>query len=107
LGHKRPWTTKELIDITTSHASSEEVVGVIFDRARGKAKRDEYTGEGASNCSKKKKKRGKQQSGDLLMTIAERKGKKAPTEGTLNHFEKMLEGPCPNHTYPIKNAYKD
>jgi hypothetical protein len=29
------------------------------------------------------------------------------TEGTTDHFEKMLEGPCPNHAYPIKHAYKD
>jgi hypothetical protein len=56
---------------------------------------------------KKKKKRGKQWSGDLLVAAAERKGKKVPTEGTMDHFEKMLEGPCPNHTYPIKHTYKD
>jgi hypothetical protein len=55
LGHKHPWTTKELLDIATSHALSEEVVGVIFNHARGKAKRDEDASEGASNRSKKKK----------------------------------------------------
>jgi hypothetical protein len=79
---------------------------VIFDHARGKAKRDEDTGEGASNCSKKKK-RGKQGSRDSLVATAERKGKKLLTKGTLDHFEKMLEGPCPNHAYPIKHTYKD
>jgi hypothetical protein len=41
------------------------------------------------------------------VAIAEHKGKKASAEGALDHFEKMLEGPCPNHTYPIKHAYKD
>ena len=30
-----------------------------------------------------------------------------PTEGTLCHFEKLLEGPCPNHAFPIKHLYKD
>ena len=30
-----------------------------------------------------------------------------PTEGTPNHFEKMLEGPCPNHAFPAKHLYKD
>jgi hypothetical protein len=30
-----------------------------------------------------------------------------PTEGTPDHFEKLLEGPCPNHAYPIKHQYKD
>ena len=27
-------------------------------------------------------------------------------EGTLNHFEKLLEGPCPNHAFPVKHLYK-
>jgi hypothetical protein len=35
------------------------------------------------------------------------KGKKAPAKGTPDHFEKLLEGLCPNHAYPIKHAYKD
>jgi hypothetical protein len=33
LERKCPQTTKELLDITTSHASSEEAVRAIFDRA--------------------------------------------------------------------------
>ena len=55
LGRKGPQTTKELLDIATSHASGEEVVGAIFDHLKGKAKRDEDTGEGASNHPNKKK----------------------------------------------------
>jgi hypothetical protein len=55
LGRKSPWTTKELLDITTSHASGEEAVRAIFNRARGKAKWDEDAGKGAFNRSKKKK----------------------------------------------------
>jgi hypothetical protein len=74
--------------------------------ARGKAKRDEDADEGAANHSKKKK-RGKQQFEDSLRAAAELKGKKAPTEGAPDHFEKMLKGPCPNHAYPVKHAYKD
>jgi hypothetical protein len=85
---------------------SKEAVGVIFDCTRGKAKRDEDAGEGAFDHSRKKKKN-KPWSGGSLMAAAEHKGKKASIEGTLDHFEKMLEGPCPNHTYPIKHAYKD
>jgi hypothetical protein len=81
------------------------VVKAIFDRARGKAKRDEDTNEGASNRLKKKKK--KQQSSDSLVVAAERKGKMASADGAPNHFEKMLEGPYLNHAYPIKHAYKD
>ena len=28
-------------------------------------------------------------------------------EGTQNHFEKLLEGACPNHAFPVKHLYKD
>jgi hypothetical protein len=83
----------------------EEVVGAIFDHAQGKAKWDEDTGEDTSNSSKKNK-RSKQQSEDSLVAAAECKGKKVSTEGTSDHFEKMLEALCPNHAYP-KHAYKD
>jgi hypothetical protein len=55
LGCKGPRTTKELLDITTSHASGEEAVGAIFDHPRGKAERDEDGGEGTSNRSNKKR----------------------------------------------------
>ena len=55
MGCKGPRTTKELLNIATNHALGEEAVGVIFDRLKGKAKRDEDAGEGASNCPNKKK----------------------------------------------------
>ena len=35
------------------------------------------------------------------------KGGQKPAEGTLDHFEKLLEGPCLNHAFPIKHLYKD
>jgi hypothetical protein len=38
LGCKGTWTTKELLDIATSHTSGEEAVGAIFDCPRGKVK---------------------------------------------------------------------
>jgi hypothetical protein len=41
------------------------------------------------------------------MATAERKGEKASTEGASDHFEKMLEGPCLNHDYLVKQAYRD
>jgi hypothetical protein len=55
LRRKHPWTTKELLDIATSHASGEDAVRVIFDCARGKVKRDEDAGKGTPNRLKKKK----------------------------------------------------
>ena len=51
LGCKGPQTTKELLDIATSHALGEEEVGAIFDHLEGKARRD----EGTSNRSVKRK----------------------------------------------------
>ena len=49
IGYKGPQTTKDLLDIATSHASGEEAVGAIFDRPKGKAKWDEDADEGAFN----------------------------------------------------------
>ena len=105
LGCKGPRTTKELLDIATSHASSEEAVGAIFDRLKGKTKQDEDAGKGASNCPSKKK--NKQWRKGSLVAATHRKGGQKPTEGTPDHFEKLLKGPCPNHAFPIKHLYKD
>ena len=41
------------------------------------------------------------------MVAAEHKGGWKPTEGTPNHFEKLLEGPCSNHAFPVKHLYND
>ena len=72
LGHKGLQTTKELLDITTSHALGEEVVKAIFDRLKHKAKRDEDAGEGAYNSPIKKK--NKQRRDGSLVAIADRRG---------------------------------
>ena len=76
------------------------MVGTIFDRLKGKAKQDEDTGEGASNRPTKKKNKQRHE-GSLVATIDQKGGRK-PMEGTLNHFEKLLKGPCPNHAFPVK-----
>ena len=102
LGCKGSRTTKELLDIATSHASGEEAVGAIFDHSDGKARRDEGASEGASNRSAKRKNK-KQRCDDSLVAATNRKGCRKPAEGTLNHFEKMLEGPCPNHAFSTKH----
>ena len=41
------------------------------------------------------------------MVVAERKASRSSVEGTPDHFDKLLEGPCPNHTFLIKHMYKD
>ena len=106
LGHKGPPTTKELLDIATSHTSGEEAVGAIFDRLEGKARRDEGANKGTSNSSAKGKNK-KQRREDSLVAAADRMGGWKPTEGTLNHFEKLLEGACPYHAFPVKHPLKD
>ena len=78
---------------------------MILDRLKGKAKRDEDAGEGASNRPIKKK--NKQRHEGSLVAAADLKGGQKPTEGTLDHFEKLLEGPCPKHAFLIKHLYKD
>ena len=105
LRRKGPQTTKDLLDITTSLASGEEAVRAIFDLLKGKAKRDEDAGEAASNRPNKKK--NKQRCEGSLMATTDRKGGRKPTEGTNNHFEKLLEGPCLNHAFLVKHVYKE
>ena len=81
------------------------MVEAICDRPKGKAKQDEDVGEGTSNCPNKKK--NKQRREGSLVAIADRKGDQKPTEGTPDHFEKLLKGPCLNHAFPVKHLYKD
>ena len=69
LGRKGPQTTKELLDIATSHASGQESVRAIFYHPKGKAKWDEDAGEGASNRPNKKK--NKQRHWGSLMAATE------------------------------------
>ena len=95
----------ELLDVATSHALGEEAVGAIFDRLKGRVKWDKDAGEGASNRPGKKK--NMQWHEGSLVAAFDRKGCRKPTEGTPNHFEKLLEGPCPNHSFPIEHLYKD
>ena len=69
LGCKGPRTTKELLDITTSHALGKEAVGAIFDHLDGKARGDEGAGEGASNRSAKRKNKKQRREGSLMAAV--------------------------------------
>ena len=61
---------------------------MIFDRPKGKAKRDEDTGECAPNRPNEKK--NKKRCEGSLVAIADHKGGRKPIEGTPDHFEKLL-----------------
>ena len=41
------------------------------------------------------------------MATANHRGGQKPAEGTPNHFEKLLKGPCLNHAFLVKHLYKD
>jgi hypothetical protein len=108
LGCKGPRTTKELLDITTNHASGEEAVGVIFNRAQGgDAKRDNAADEGPSDRSGKKNKKNKKKGGGNFVAAADRKPGKASAGDTPDYFEKMLEKLYPNHPYRVSHLVKD
>ena len=81
------------------------MIRAIFDHLKGKAKWDEDAGEGTSNHPNKKK--NKQWHEGSLVATADRKGRQNPAEGTRDYFEKPLEGPCPNHAFPVKHLYKN
>jgi hypothetical protein len=72
-------------------------------------------GEGTSSCFKKKnnkKKNGKNCHDDNLVAVVERKASRPtgnPAKASLpkDHFEKLLDAPCPHHEVPVKHALKD
>jgi hypothetical protein len=65
LGHKKPKTTKELLDIATRHAFDEEAVGAIFiqnsrkvDPTGGRGGQLKASGDKGAKTSTKSDKRG-------------------------------------------------
>ena len=91
LGRKGPQTTKELLDIATSHASGEEAVGAIFDRTDGKARQDEAADEGTSDRPAKRNNK-KQRRDNSLVAAADRKGGWKPAEGLRTTFKRCSRG---------------
>ena len=58
LGRKGPRTTKELLDITTNHASGEEAVGAVFERNQHAAKEKRCDRDRpSSSCEDRKSKK--------------------------------------------------
>lgn len=107
LGQKRPRTTKELLDIATSHAVDEEAVGALFPwSAEGRGKKADGAGEGSSGVPKKKNKKQRRTDQEVVAVTSQDKAKK-PAKDTPDHFEKMWNGPCPNHRFPVTHLYKE
>jgi hypothetical protein len=106
-----PRTTRELLDIASNYADGEEAVAAILNTPQGKGKQVVDQGEGTSSHFKKKKKNDKHRRNDNFVAALERKtsrpkgnpGKSAPTK---DHFEKLLDAPCPHHEVPIKHTLR-
>jgi hypothetical protein len=112
LGRRMPCTTRELLDIASNHADGEEAVAATLNTPQGKGKQVAKHGEGTSSRFKKKKKNDKRRRDDNFVAAVERKasrpkgnpGKPAPTR---DHFEKLLDAPCPHHEVPVKHTLRE
>ena len=108
LGCLKPRTTRDLLDVTTNHASGEEAVGAVFsgDRDKVKAKRADQDEAPSTQRGKKNKKDRHRSNNTTMVAAADRMGKQ-PQQGLPDHFNKLMDSPCTNHAYPIKHLYKD
>jgi hypothetical protein len=134
LGHEQPNTTKELLNIATRHASSEEAVRAVFVQGRGKvvlsggwgtsvATSDKGTKRGiksdkrgaarlpqrvavTTSCDEEMNGKDANDSDEELMMVVEGDFKCLVWSPT-NHFEKLLQVTCPLHTFPVKHKMKE
>jgi hypothetical protein len=112
LGYRMPRTTRELLDIASNHADCEEAVAVMLNTPQGKAKQVMDHAEGTSSCFKKKKKNDKRCRDDNFVAVVERKtsrpkGNLGKPALTRDHFEKLLDAPCPHHEVPVKHTLRE
>jgi hypothetical protein len=102
-------TTRKLLDITRNHADGEEAVTATLNTPQGKGKQVVDHGEGASSCFQKKKKNDKSRRDDNFVAVVERKtsrpkGNPTKPAPTKDHFERLLDAPCPHHEVPVKHT---
>ena len=94
LGRRTPRTTRELLDIASNHADSEEAVAATLNTPQGKGKQVVDHGEGTSSRFKKKKKNDKRCRDDNLVAAVERKASRPKSNPTKagppkDHFERL------------------
>jgi hypothetical protein len=107
-----PRTTRELFDIASNHADDEEAAAAMLNTPQGKGKQVVDHGEEASSRFKKKKKNDKHRRYDNLVAAVERntsrpKGNPAKLVPSKDHFERILDAPCPHHEVPARHSLKD
>jgi hypothetical protein len=104
--------TRELLDIASNNADGKEAVAATLNTPQGMGKQVVDHGEGTSSCFKKKKKNDKRRHDDNFVAAVERKasrpkgnpGKPTPTR---DHFEKLLDAPCPHYEVPVKLTLRE
>jgi hypothetical protein len=109
LGHRMPRTTRELLDIASNHADGEEAVAATLNTPQSKGKQVVDHGEGTSSRFKKKKKKNKHRRDDNFVAVVERKtshpkGNPTKPAPTKDHFERLMDVPCPHHEVPVKHT---
>jgi hypothetical protein len=108
-----PLTTHELLDIASNHADGEEAVAATLCTPQGKGKQVVDHGEGTSSRFKKKKKKNdKHRRDDNFVAAVERKtsrpeGNPAKPAPSRDHFEMLLDTPCPHHEVPVKHTLRE
>jgi hypothetical protein len=107
-----PRTTRELLDIAGNHVDGEEAVAATLNTPQGKGKQVLDHGEGTSSRFKKKKKNDKCRRDDNFVVAVERKtsrpkGNPTKPAPSKDHFERLLDAPCPHHEVPVKHPLRD
>jgi hypothetical protein len=105
-------TARELLDTASNHADSEEAVAATLNTPQGKGKQVVDHGEGTSSRFKKKKKNDKCHRDDNFVAAVERKasrpkGNPAKPAPSRDHFEKLLDTPCPHHEVLVKHTLRE
>jgi hypothetical protein len=112
LGRRMPCTTRELLDIASNHADGEEAVATMLNAPQGMGKQVVDHSEGTSSRFNKKKKNEKRRREDNLVATVERKALRPKGNATKptpsrDHFERLLDAPCPHHEVPVRHSLKD
>ena len=63
--------------------------------------------EGPSTQRGKKSKKDRRRSDNTMLVAAADRTPRQLQQGLPDHFNKLMDGPCPNHAYPVKHLYKE
>jgi hypothetical protein len=109
LGRRMPHTTRELLDIASNHADDEEGIAATLNTPQGKGKQVVDHDEGTSSRFKKNNKR--RRDNNLVVAVeckaSRLRGNPTKPAPSKDHFEKLLDAPCPLHEVPVKHSLKD